>query len=58
MKKQNFKTNNGIISVPYKNDIINVNVIDIIDNNLSQIPPEVQNTVVSEVRSIVDDTLN
>ena len=57
-EKTNFKTNNGIISVPYKNNIINVNVIDVIDNNLSQIPPEIQNTVVSEVRSIIDDTLN
>ena len=57
-EKTNFKTDNGIISVPYKNDIININVIDIIDNNLSQIPPEIQNTVVPKVRSIIDDTLN
>ncbi len=57
-EKTNFKTNNGIISVPYKNNIVNVNVIDVIDNNLSQIPLEVQNTVVSEVRNIIDDTLN
>jgi len=57
-EKTNFKTNNGIISVPYNNNIINVNVIDIIDNNLSQVPPEIQNTVISEVRSIIDDTLN
>ena len=56
-EKTNFKTNNGIISVPYNNNIINVNVIDIIDNNLSQVPPEIQNTVISEVRSIIDDTL-
>ena len=57
-EKTNFKTDNGIISIPYKNNIVNVNVIDIIDNNLSQIPPEIQNTVVSEVKSIIFDTLN
>ena len=57
-EKTNFKIDNGIISIPYKNDIININIIDIIDNNLSQIPPEIQTIVIPKVRSIIDDTLN